>query len=230
MASPITVVGGTGDAGYGLALRWAAAGMDVIIGSRDASRAEAAANEINAAVPGNRARGLQNREAVAATDTVVLAVPFSGQAPTLKDIAEVLQPGTVLVDITVPLATAIGGRVTQVLGVWEGSAAQRTAALVGDKAAVVAAFQNVAADSLKDLAHPIDEDIIVCGGRAAKERVRPLVEAIEGCRYVDGGLLENARYVEGLTALLAGINGRYKVRGAGVRITGLPDALPGQTA
>jgi NADPH-dependent F420 reductase len=223
METPIVVVGGTGDAGFGLALRWAKAGYDVVIGSRDAARAQTAANEINAQVPGERARGLRNPEAVASSTLVVLAVPFSAQSATIKDIAESIQPGTLVVDITVPLATAIGGRVTQTLGVWEGSAAQRTAALLAGKADVVAAFQNVAADSLKNLDLEIDEDILVAGPKAGKERMRDLVTALPGARLVDAGTLEMARHLEGITALLAGINGRYKTRGAGIRITGLPE-------
>jgi 8-hydroxy-5-deazaflavin:NADPH oxidoreductase len=123
MPSPVTIVGATGDLGFGLALRLAQAGVPVVIGSRDAGRAEEAAERVRAAVPGADARGLTNAEAAAACELVVLSVPFASQAATLKSIRDALRAGTLLLDVTVPLATAVGGRPTRTLGVPKGSAA-----------------------------------------------------------------------------------------------------------
>jgi 8-hydroxy-5-deazaflavin:NADPH oxidoreductase len=219
----VSVLGGTGAEGSGLALRWALAGYRVVIGSRDAARAETAADEIRrkagAAVD---VAGRANPDAAAASDLVVLTVPFAAQVATLNQVKDQLKAGTVLVDVTVPLATAVGGRPTQLLGVWAGSAAEQTAATVPQGVSVVAAFHHVGAHALADPGHQVDCDVLVCGDtRAAKERVRPLVEAIPGARFVDAGPLANARIVEGLTALLVGINIRNKIPGSGIRVTGL---------
>jgi len=220
---PIAVLGGTGPEGSGLALRWARAGLDVIIGSRDPARAESAATLLHElAGDASRVRGFDNAAAVQQAETVVLTVPFSAQLSTLKSVEPALRPGQVLVDCTVPLATAVGGRPTAVLGAWQGSAAQQAATAIPRGVAVVGAFHNVSAHHLEALEHPVECDVLVCGdNREAKDRVRRLVEAIEGCRYVDAGPLANARIVESITALLIGINIRYKVPGAGVRFTGL---------
>ena len=223
MSRPIAIVGGTGPEGRGLALRWARAGESVIIGSRDAERAQRAADEIaKAAGAAGRVTGMANADAVAATDLVVLTIPFSGHAEILKQLKTSFRPGTILVDTTVPLAAAVGGRPTRTLGVWQGSAAEQAAELVPDEVRVVAAFQNVSHGALED-AGPVDCDVIVCcDDAAARQVVRELAERIPGARGVDGGRLENARIVEQLTALLIGINVRYKTQAAGLRITGLP--------
>ncbi|MBI3427494.1 MAG: NADPH-dependent F420 reductase [Acidobacteria bacterium] len=219
----IAIIGGTGDQGRGLALRWAKAGYAIIIGSRDAARAAAAAEEMRAELGGvPNITGLANAEAAAQAAIVVLAVPFAAQTPTLKGIVQSLQPGTLLVDVTVPLEPAVGGKPTRVLGVWAGSAAEQTAELAPAGVEVVAAFHNVGADALSALAHEVECDILVCGDKKdAKLRLRPLVEAIPGCRYVDAGVLANARIVEAMTALLIGVNIRYKTH-TGIRVTGLP--------
>jgi hypothetical protein len=220
----VAVVGGTGDQGYGLALRWAAAGKHVLIGSRVRQRAEDAAARVKAAV-GDAAHveGGENAEVVARAPMVVLSVPFEVQIATLKTQKAAWKPGQILVDLTVPLETSAGGSPTRVLGVWAGSAAEQAAQHVPENVSVVGAFHNVGAHALQEIAHSVECDIIVCGDNAeARGRVRPWVEAIPGCRYVDGGKLENARIVESLTALLIGINRRYKIPGAGVRITGIP--------
>ena len=219
----IAIIGGTGDQGKGLALRWARAGYEIIIGSRDEGRARTAATEMNALLgPGAGAiDGAGNREAAAGASVVVLTVPFSAHVKTLKDIREGLQPGTLLIDVTVPLEPAVGGRPTRVLGVWAGSAAEQCAELVPPGVKVVSAFQNVSATVLADLSHEVACDIIVCGHeKADREKVRPLVEAIPGCRYLDGGVLSNSRLVESWTALLIGLNIRYKAH-TGIRITGI---------
>jgi 8-hydroxy-5-deazaflavin:NADPH oxidoreductase len=220
--SPVTIVGATGDLGFGLALRLAQAGVPVTIGSRDAARAEEAAQRAQAAVPGADVRGLSNPDAAAAADLVVLSVPFVSQAATLRSIGEALRPGTLLLDATVPLATAVGGRPTRVLGVPQGSAAQQAQELVPDGVTVVAGLHTVAAKHLSDLGHALDEDVLLAGDdRDAKRRVAELIRLIPGLRPIDAGRLEMARIAEQLTALTIGINVRHKVT-AGIKLTGLP--------
>lgn len=219
----VAVLGGTGAEGSGLALRWARAGLRVVIGSRDAQRAEAAAVRIRSeAGPDANVEGLANGDAAALARLVVLTVPFAAQLPTINSVRDRLAEGTVLVDVTVPLATAVGGRATRLLGVWEGSAAEQAAAAVPRGVSVVAAFHHLSAQHLADLPHPIDSDVLVCGDqREAKERLRALVAAIPGARHVDAGPLANARIVESMTALLIGLNIRYKVAGSAIRVTGI---------
>ncbi len=223
MTRPIAILGGTGPQGMGLALRWARAGEAVIIGSRDAKRAEAAAARIAARVPGNaNIAGLQNSDACASTDLCALTVPFEGQAELLKQLKPVFRPNTILIDATVPLAASVGGRPTRVLGVWQGSAAQQTAELVPPGVSVVGAFHNVSADLLNG-DDRIDCDVIICSDDDhARSVARKLAEKIPGIRAVDGGKLENSRIVEQITALLINLNIRHKVHSAGIRITGLP--------
>jgi NADPH-dependent F420 reductase len=220
--STITIVGATGDLGFGLALRLAQAGVPLTIGSREASRAEEAADRVRATVPDADVRGLANADAVAATgEIVVLSVPFASQASTLRSIRDAWRAGSVLLDVTVPLATAVGGRPTRTLGVPQGSAAQQAQELVPDGVAVVAGLHTVAAKHLADLDHRFDEDVLLCGdAAAAKEQVAELLRRIPGLRPVDAGRLELARIVEQLTALTISINIRHKVT-AGVKITGL---------
>ena len=219
----VAVLGGTGAEGSGLAARWAQAGLAVLIGSRDPQRAREAAERIGtSAGQGARVAGLGNGEAAAGARLVVLTVPFAAQLPTIQSVRDQLAEGTVLVDVTAPLATAVGGRATRVLGLWEGSAAEQAAAAVPGGVAVVSAFHHLSAHHLADVSHPLDSDVLVCGDvREAKERVRRLVEAIPGARYVDAGPLANARIVESVTALLIGLNIRYKVPGSAIRITGI---------
>lgn len=219
----VAILGGTGAEGSGLALRWASAGLRVIVGSRDPQRAQATAQRLRVEAGSDaRVEGLTNAEAAAACPLLVLTVPFAAQLPTIQSVRDRLAEGTILVDVTVPLATAVGGRATRLLGVWEGSAAEQAAAAVPPGVAVVAAFHHLSAHHLADLAHPLDSDVLVCGDqRDAKERLRPLVQAIPGARYVDAGPLATARIVESMTALLIGLNIRYKVPGSGIRITGI---------
>jgi len=224
VSSPVTIVGATGDLGFGLALRLAHAGVPVVIGSRDADRAAEAAERVRAAVPGADARGLANPDAVAAAgDVVVLSVPFASQAATLRSIRDALRPGQLLLDVTVPLAAAVGGRPTRVLSVWQGSAAQQAQELAPEGVTVVSGLHTVAASHLADLDHALDEDVLLCGDdRDAKQRVAALVKRIPGLRPIDAGRLEMARITEQITALTIGINIRHKAT-AGVRLTGLPD-------
>jgi 8-hydroxy-5-deazaflavin:NADPH oxidoreductase len=218
----IAIVGGTGPEGSGLALRWARAGETIIIGSRDAQRAlETAAKLSEKAGAGKKILGTENRFACSDAEIVVLTVPFEAHAETLKHIKPALRAGQILIDTTVPLAASIGGKPTRTLGVWQGSAAQQAAELVPEGVIVVAAFHNLAADLLgKD--GPVDCDVIVCSdGKDAGKRVRELARKIPGVRALDGGKLENARIVEQITAVLVGLNIRYKGH-SGLRITGLP--------
>jgi hypothetical protein len=219
----IAIVGGTGPEGSGLALRWAKAGETIVIGSRDAQRAlETAANLSATAGADKKISGTENRFACSDADIVVLTVPFAAHAETLKHIKPSLRAGQILVDTTVPLAASIAGKPTRTLGVWQGSAAQQAAELVPDGVTVVAAFHNLAADLLQK-EDPIDCDVIVCSDdKNAGKRVRELARKIPGVRALDGGRLENARIVEQITAVLIGLNIRYKGH-SGLRITGLPD-------
>jgi NADPH-dependent F420 reductase len=225
----IAIGGGTGAEGMGLALRWARAGADIVIGSREAQRASDAALEVSkrAGAPA-RVRGMENAEAVAGADVVVLTVPFSGHAAMLKSLKPAFRPGTVLIDTTVPLASSVGGSATRTLAVWQGSAAQQAAELVPPGVLVAAALHNISATSLnKD--GPINCDVIVCADdERARQISSKLIEKIEGVRAINGGKLENARIVEQLTALLISINMKYKVAGAGIRLTGLPIPEPEQ--
>jgi len=223
-ARPIAVIGGTGPAGMGLALRWARAGETIIIGSRDAQRAQQAAAAIRQKVgPQADVSGMENSAACAAADVLMLTVPFEGQAALLKQLKPAITEGSILIDATVPLAASIGGRASRTLGVWQGSAAQQAAELVPKGVSVVAAFHNVSAELLNTDA-PLDCDVIVCSDDAdAAQLTRELAAKISGVRAIDGGKLENARIVEQITALLIGMNIRHKGH-AGIRITGLPPA------
>ena len=224
MSRTIAVIGGTGPAGMGLARRWARAGETVIIGSRDAARAQQAAETIRKRVGANaQVSGTENSAACAASDLLVLTVPFEGQATLLKQLKPAIRPGSILIDATVPLAASVGGRASRTIGVWQGSAAQQTAELVPKGVSVAAAFQNVSADVL-DSDEDVDCDVIVCSDDPnATQVVRGLATKIPGVRALDGGKLENARILEQITALLIGLNIRHKGH-SGIRITGLPPA------
>ena len=222
MPPAVSIIGASGALGFGLALRLARADVAVVIGSRDPDRAAEAAAKAREAVPGASVDGLANAEAAAANEMVVLSVPFRSQSETLTNLKEALQPGQLVIDATVPLAAAVSGRATRMLGVWQGSAAQQAAEMVPDGVRVVSALHTVSAASLRDLEETLDEDVLVCGDRKAdKEQAIELIERIEGLRCVDCGRLENSRTCESLTALLIGINARYKTH-AGIKITGLP--------
>ena len=217
----VSIVGGTGALGFGLAVRFASAGVPIVIGSREASRAHDAAANAARLVSGGAFSGLSNADAVRDTEIVILSVPFRTQAETLKALKDVLGSRHILVDATVPLATAINGRPTHTVGVWHGSAAQQAQAVVPADVRVVSAFHTVSAALLSDLEHLLDEDVLVCGDRMAdKQQVIDLVERVPGLRALDCGPLEMARIVEQLTPLLISINARHKVR-AGIKITGL---------
>jgi NADPH-dependent F420 reductase len=218
----VPIVGGTGALGFGLALRWARAGVPVVIGSRDAGRAAEAADRLRNAVPVAEAEGRQNDDAVRGAPVVFLTVPFRAQSENLNNLRPALEPGQLLVDCTVPLAAAVSGKATRSLGVWQGSAAQQAQEMVPDGVTVVSALHTVSAPVLGDLDRELDEDVLLCGDRKAdKVTVAGLVERIPGLRPINAGPLEAARIVEQLTPLLISINSRYKTH-AGIRITGIP--------
>jgi NADPH-dependent F420 reductase len=164
---------------------------------------------------------MENVAACAAADILMLTVPFEGQAGLLKQLKSAIEPGTILIDATVPLAASVGGRASRPLGIWQGSAAQQAAELVPKGVNVVAAFHNLSADLLNG-EDPLDCDVVVCSDDPdAAQLTRELAAKIPGVRAIDGGKLENARIVEQITALLIGLNIRHKGH-AGIRITGLP--------
>jgi NADPH-dependent F420 reductase len=222
-ARPIAIIGGAGNEGFGLALRWVQAGETVIIGSRDAARAQQAADKIKQRVANANVSGTDNPAAAAASDLIVLTIPFEAHAATLRQLKPVIRPGSIVIDTTVPLAASVGGRATRTLGVWQGSAAQQAAEILGKEITVAAAFHHVGSEILiADGA--VDCDVIVCSDDpAATKTVRQLAAKIPGVRALDGGKLENARILEQITALLIGFSIRDKGH-AGIRITGLPDA------
>ena len=224
MSRAIAILGGTGPAGMGLALRWARAGESIIIGSRSADRArEAAAKTVQAVGSSAQVTGDTNAAACAATDLLALTVPFEGQATLLKELKPSFKPGSILIDATVPLASGVGGRASRTLGVWQGSAAQQASELVPKGVTVVAAFQNCSADVMNGDG-PVECDVIVCSDdQNAIQTVSELAAKIPGLRALDGGKLESARIVEQITALLIGLNIRHKGHG-GIRITGLPSS------
>jgi NADPH-dependent F420 reductase len=218
----VCIVGATGALGFGLALRWGGAGVPIVIGSRDAGRAQEAAERAQALVPNGSFSGAQNAEAVLDVPVVVLSVPFRSQSETLTNLKGALAEGQLVVDATVPLAAAVSGKATRTLGVWQGSAAQQAQEMVPDGVRVVSAFHTVSAALLTELDHELDEDVLMCGDkRDDKARLAELVNLIPGLRAVDCGPLETARIVEQLTPLLISINVRHKTR-AGIKITGLP--------
>lgn len=228
-ADRIGLLGGTGDLGFGLALRLAAAGVPVTIGSRVAERAADAAERVRAAVPDADVDGAALPDVGPRSRIVFVCVPFSAQADTLKAIAGTLVDDVVVVDATVPLGPAVGGRPTQLVGVWEGSAAQRAQALLGRDVQVVGGLHTIGAAHLAELDSPMDEDALICGDdKAAKRQVAELLEQIPGLGVVDCGKLDASRLLEGFTPVLIGLNIRNKTR-TGIRITGLvrePDAAP----
>lgn len=220
MGLRVAVIGGTGDEGSGLAARWAKAGHDVVIGSRDRGRAEEAAAAISARAQADLA-GFDNPSAAASAEAIVVTVPFSGQAAIYRSIADLIPEGAIVVDCTVPVAANVGGKATRTLGVWEGSAAQHAQGLLPKGTRLCAAFHSLAAAALNDLDVDLEGDVLTCGSKSGKEVVKTLVEAIPRLRFVDAGPLEAARIVEPITSLLIGINHRYGTDRSGIHITGI---------
>jgi 8-hydroxy-5-deazaflavin:NADPH oxidoreductase len=222
-AEPVAIIGASGALGFGLAVRLGRVGVPVVIGSRDQNRAVEAADRARAAVPDGGFTGAENVQAVEAVETVILSVPFRSQSETLKNLKGSLRAGQLLIDATVPLAAAVSGRATRMLGVWQGSAAQAAQEMVPDGVKVVSALHTVSATSLTDLDYDLAQDVLVCGdAREDKHRAALLIERIGGLRCVDCGRLEMARIAESMTAMMISINAKHKTH-AGIRITGLPD-------
>jgi NADPH-dependent F420 reductase len=226
MAEPIPIIGATGALGWGLAMRLAAAGRSVVIGSRSAERAEEAAGRVREVVPDADVEGLVNEEAATRGSIVFLTVPFRAHSENLNNLREALRAEQMLVDCTVPTAAAVGGKATRTLGVWQGSAAEQAQEMVPDGVTVIATLHTISAPVLGDPDAELGEDVLVCGDRRAdKARVARIIELIPGLRAVNAGALEAARITEQLTSLLISINVRYKTH-AGIRITGLGDDDP----
>ena len=218
----IAILGGTGDQGLGLALRFARAGAKVVIGSRKPERALEAAARVREAVPGASTSGCGNAEAVKQAGIVILSVPFEHTAETVKAIRGELAAGQIVVSMGVPLATAIGDGAVRTVGIWQGSAAELVASLVPAGVEVVSAFQNVSSHRLQHLEEPVECDVVVSGAKAAREKIMALCPLVDGLRALDGGPLSNARIVEAMTALIIGLNVRHKCpEGLGIRFTGL---------
>jgi 8-hydroxy-5-deazaflavin:NADPH oxidoreductase len=221
----VCIIGASGALGFGLALRLGRAGVPIVIGSRSAERAAETVARAVAEVPTGSFAGYENAEAVTEADTVILSVPFRNQSEMLTNLRGALRSGQLLIDASVPLAAALSGRATRMLGVWQGSAAQQAAEMVPEGVSVVSALHTVSAAALGDLWHELAEDVLICGdSRADKREASVLIERIDGLRCVDCGRLEMARITESLTALLIAVNARYKTH-AGIRLTGLPAQL-----
>lgn len=221
MSKPtLAVIGGTGAEGSGLAVRWAAAGYPVILGSRTAEKATTTAAELSAHLPADSAAitGVANAEAASAAQIVVLSVPYDAQAPTIEQIAPACQ-GKIVITVSVPL------KPPRVATVWHppgGSAAQEAQAQLGEGVRLVSAFQNISATHLQDLGWEPDCDVLVTGDDKEAKAVAIELANVAGFYGIDAGPLANSSVVEGLTAVLIGINVRHKVKGSGIRITGIP--------
>lgn len=214
----LAVLGGTGAEGFGLAVRWAAAGYDVTLGSRVAERAAEKAAEIAAMGTGWRVQGMENLAAAERAEIVALTVPYGAHQPTLAAVRAALQ-GKILIDVTVPLVPPRVSRVQLPAGKSAGEEAQ---ALLGDGVRVVSAFQNISASHLVDLQHEIDCDVLVCGDDADAREAVVRLAAAAGMVAWHAGPLANAVAVESLTPVLISLNRRYKVPNSGIRITGIP--------
>jgi len=199
--------------------------VPIAIGSRELARARQTAERAGALAPEGSFSAHGNAGAARAASIVILSVPFRNQSETLANLKDALTPGALLIDATVPLAAAVGGRATRMLGVWQGSAAQQALEMVPDGVRVVSALHTVSAASLSDPEHPLEQDVLVCGdSRADKREAAAVIEQIDGLRCVDCGRLEMARIAESLTALLISVNARYKIH-SGIHLTSLPERL-----
>lgn len=217
----IAIIGGTGDLGFGLALRLALAEATTVIGSRRPHAAAEAADRVRSEVPAAQVTGYENTDAARSADLVALCVPFAAQSDNLTQLRDVLTEGQILIDTTVPLATALSGRPTRLLGLPQGSCAEQAQELVGSGVSVVSGLHSVSAANLENLDHTLDEDVLIAGDdSASKRRVGALLGRIAHLRPIDCGRLELARMLEALTPLLISVNRRYKTH-AGVKLTGV---------
>ncbi|HNS39136.1 MAG: NADPH-dependent F420 reductase [Anaerolineae bacterium] len=215
----IAILGGTGSEGSGLGFRWAAAGHEVIIGSRLAEKGERVAAELQAELPRGTVRGTDNITATHEADLLVLSVPYAAQEATLADVRDAAQ-GKMLITVVAPL----GQPKARVWRLPSGmSAAEEAQQQLGEGVTVVAAFQNISATHLRDLDEDLDCDVLICGEKAADKAIAAGLCRDAGMRGINAGALANASVIEGLTAVMLGINVRNKISGAGIRITGLPE-------
>ena len=215
----IAILGGTGEQGPGLALRWALAGDEVIIGSRQKEKGERVAAELNAELGRDLLRGTDNVEAAAAADMVFITVPYSAHVKTLETVREQVQ-GKIFVDVSVPLDPDNARRVVMPEA---GSATEEAKQILGDGVQVVCALQNISAHLLRDVNATIDCDVLICGDKDARPVVAELVQKL-GINPIDVGPLAAASLIEPITALLIRLNIKNKVHSAGIRITGLSES------
>ena len=211
-------VGGTGPQGLGLAMRFAQAGEAVLIGSRSASRADEAARRIRAAVPGAVAEGVENLDAIASSERIVLTLPAAA-LPTFLETARTPLAGKLVIDVAVPVALRDG--FFELAPVPGAPSAGELVQKAVPSARVVSAFKNVSAERLQDLSAALEGDVVLCGDdAAARTEVAALVAKLPGLRAVDAGRLANARYLEAITALLLNLNRRFRAR-TSIAIVGL---------
>ncbi len=214
----LAIIGGTGKEGNALAFRFAKAGVRVLIGSRDAAKAQTTANELNARIGASNVAGYSNRDAATKADIVLLSVPYDGMKPILEDLRDAVQ-NKIVINIASSLDPERKSRAKPPAA---GSVTAEVQQFFGDTAKVVAAFQNISPEKLEAVEEKVDCDVLVCGGdKAAREIVIELIRKI-GMDAFDAGVLANAVAVEALTAVLIAVNIKYKVKGAGIRITGVP--------
>jgi NADPH-dependent F420 reductase len=216
----IAVLGGTGAEGSGLAFRWAAAGHQVVLGSREPARAQVTAAALNEALGAEKVRGTDNREAAAGCEVAVLAVPYAAQRATALSVLEQLE-GKILIDVTVPL---VPPKVSVVQLPEGGSAVVALQRALGERVRVVSAFQNISAHHLKDPEHVIDCDVLVCSDDAKAAELTVGLARDAKLRAWYAGALANSVVAEALTSVLIGINRRHKVPASGIRISGVPDS------
>ena len=222
----VSVIGGTGPQGLGIALRLAIEGVEVIVGSRKEEKALTVVGEAKekyADYDLSKMSGMANEDAAKAGDILILTVPLAAQKPTLEGIKEFCNDKIIL-DATVPLETAIGGKPFRFIDLMEGSAAERTAKILdGTGAKVICAFCNISNSHLSNIPEPIDCDCLIAGDdKESKEIAAELINKIPGIRTIDTGILEKARIIEKITPLLIGLNIKYKSHYGGLRITGIP--------
>jgi len=218
----VAIIGGTGDEGFGLAVRLGRAGVQVVIGSRAEERGKAAAEKA-CQIAGSDALidGASNEAAAAGSDVVLVTVPFAGQAEIYRSIKDSVRAGAVVCDATSPLATAVGRPAWQVVTPWEGSAAEQAKAILPSSVRMISGFHTISAEALHEFDRPLEGDVLLCGGdEEAKGTIGALVDRMPDLRWVDAGPLSMARVVERLTALMISVNRAYATRDAGVRIVG----------
>lgn len=222
----ISIIGGTGPQGLGIGKRLAIAGEPVIIGSRKEDKAQKIVEETKEELKDYEIaeiKGMANEDAAEAGDILIITVPLQAQSATLKTIKPYVE-GKIILDATVPLETAIGGKVSTLVHLSEGSAAQRTQYLLeGTDAKIIAAFNNISNSQLLNIPNPIDCDCIIAGDdEDAKKVAAEIIEKIPDIKVIDAGKLEKSQLIEAITPLLIGLNIKYKSQYGGLRITGIP--------